>query len=133
MDTVEHAKQLNLESVFLDQLIKQFGPELAQILIGFLHHKQAVMTAGNGNLANANWVQQFLLQILTTQKAAILGWIEGGEGALLNALFALIGAKNPLIGMLLAQFQGQILAQVNGIDESVLNALIQALQSPQTA
>lgn len=130
---MDHAKLLNVDQTFLDKLIAQFGPELAQILIGFLHHKQALMTAGNGNLANANWVQQFLLQVLTTQKTAILGWIEGGESALLNALFALIGSKNPLIGALLAQFQGQILSQVNGIDESVLNALIQALQNAPTA
>ena len=123
--------QLGLAPGFIQGLISQFGPLVAQLLISLLESKLKLCVAHPhlaSDTAGATWLQQLLVKTLTDYGPQIETWVLSGEATVTDALISTISKNNAVLALLLSGLKNQLVTAEKALTDKALADLIAALQ-----
>lgn len=121
---LQQGAALGITSAQILDWIKEFGPDIAALLIQLLANKRSL--AATPTTPNA--LQQLLIVFLTTYQAQIESWIDTGEGAVFDAVIGLVGTKSAVLAALLQQYKTQVVAAGDAATTQTIDAVIAILK-----
>lgn len=125
---------LGLDNALIIKLLELLGPQLLSLILKWLSPlpKPGVSYIGDTEgdfVTSSKSIKEVFVDFIVNSRDEILGWVEEGEGALYDALTALVGSKSAGLAILLTQYKNTILHLDDTIESEVLDRIIEVLKN----